>query len=148
MPHWAYLFLAAAPVLMAASYEAEIAAWRAQRESNLQSDTGWLTVAGLFWLKEGKNTFGSAAATDIVRSAGPAHAGVFERHGETVSASLSGEPPRRLKPDSEAPVDVVKLQDFTMFAIKRGDRYGIRLRDRNSAFRREFSGLHWYPVKA
>src|SRR5204863_3486321 len=37
--------------------------------------------------------------------------------------------------------------DLTMLVIKRGDRYGIRLRDKNSAFRREFRGLHWYPVK-
>jgi uncharacterized protein (DUF1684 family) len=84
----------------------------------------------------------------MVLPAGPAHAGVFERHGGTVSVEFPGESPRRLEPDSEAPADVVKLQDLTMFVINRGDRYGIRLRDKNSLFRREFSGLHWYPVKA
>src|SRR5215475_7527522 len=137
MPSWAHLFLAAAPILMAAGYEVEIAAWRAQREANLKSDTGWLTVAGLFWLKDGRNTFGSASTNDIVLPAGPAHAGIFEMRDGSVTGALSGEAPRALKPDSEALADVVTLQDLTMFVIKRGDRYGIRLRDRNSAFRRD-----------
>ena len=34
-----------------------------------------------------------------------------------------------------------------MFVIHRGDRYGIRLKDPESASRREFTGLHWFPVK-
>jgi uncharacterized protein (DUF1684 family) len=148
MTGWAHLFMAAAPLLMAAGYEAEIAAWRAQREANLRGDAGWLTVAGLFWLKEGRNTFGAGPSNDIVLPAGPAQAGVFEMHGGTVTGGLSGEPARPLKPDSEEPADVVKIQDLTMFVIKRSDRYGIRLRDKNSSFRREFSGLHWYPAKA
>jgi uncharacterized protein len=148
MLSWAHLFLAAAPILMAAGYEVEIAAWRAQREANLKSDSGWLTVAGLFWLKEGPNTFGSESTNDIVLPAGPPHAGVFEMRGTTVTAALGGGPGRTLTPDSEKSGDVVKIQDLTMSVIRRGDRYGIRLRDRNSSFRRGFSGLHWFPVKA
>jgi uncharacterized protein (DUF1684 family) len=34
-----------------------------------------------------------------------------------------------------------------MFVIQRGDRYGIRLKDKNSRFRREFTGLHYFPVR-
>jgi uncharacterized protein (DUF1684 family) len=132
---------------MAAGYEAEIAAWRAQRESNLKSDTGWLTVAGLFWLKDGRNTFGSAAGNDIVLPRGAAHGGVFVLHAGVVTGGLTGEAARTFKPDSEAPSDVVRIGDLTMFAIQRGDRYGIRLRDLQSSFRREFTSLRWYPAK-
>jgi uncharacterized protein (DUF1684 family) len=147
MPHWAYLFLATAPILVAAGYESEIAAWRAERESKLKADAGWLTVAGLFWLKPGRNTFGSASSNDIVLPDGPAQAGAFEMHAGQVTAALAGQPPRPLKHDSEAPADVVIIKDLTLFVIQRGDRYGIRLRDKNSSFRREFSTLHWFPVK-
>lgn len=147
MPHWVYLFLAAAPILVAASYESEIAACRAERESKLKADTGWLTVAGLFWLKDDRNTFGTASSNDIVLTDGPAQAGAFEMHAGQVTAALAGQSPRTLRPDSEAPTDVVILKDLTLFVIKRGDRYGIRLRDKNSSFRREFSPLRWYPVK-
>jgi uncharacterized protein len=146
MHHPAFILLAAAPLLMAVGYEAEILAWRVQRENALKSDTGWLTVAGLFWLNEGRNSFGSAGTSDIVLPDGPARAGAFELHSGSVSVTLPGQPARPLKFDSEADADVVKIKDLTLFPIKRGDRYGIRLKDKNSTFRREFTRLHWYPV--
>jgi uncharacterized protein (DUF1684 family) len=34
-----------------------------------------------------------------------------------------------------------------MFVIERGGKYAIRLKDKNSKMRREFTGLKWYPVK-
>ena len=43
----------------AADLQAErlsIDAWRAERVGRLTSDTGWLTLAGLLWLKEGDNS--------------------------------------------------------------------------------------------
>jgi uncharacterized protein (DUF1684 family) len=142
------LMLVLLPVAAGSSYEEEILTWRAQRETALKSDDGWLTVAGLFWLKPGANTFGSARDNDIVLRAGPARAGIFDLQGERIRVKLAGQAPRELHPDSEAADDVVRMQDLTLFAIKRGDRYGIRLRDRNSSLRREFTGLHWFPVKA
>ena len=45
----------------AAGERAAIEQWQAKRLASLTSDTGWLTLAGLFWLKAGKNTFGSGA---------------------------------------------------------------------------------------
>jgi hypothetical protein len=37
-------------------YQDTIDRWRHERETKLQADDGWLTVAGLFWLKEGINS--------------------------------------------------------------------------------------------
>jgi uncharacterized protein (DUF1684 family) len=137
----------AAGVLLAASYESEILSWRAEREQRLKSDNGWLTVAGLYWLKEGRNSFGAAKTNDIVLPDGPAQAGWFELHDGKVSVHVSGEAARTLEPDREAAGSVVRIEGLTMFPIKRGSRYGIRLRDKNSSFRRDFRGLHWYPIK-
>ena len=36
-------------------YQAGIVKWREQKETELKADGGWLTVTGLFWLKEGEN---------------------------------------------------------------------------------------------
>jgi uncharacterized protein (DUF1684 family) len=160
------LRLALGPVAVAAllaagaeTYHDEIRRWQADRERRLKADDGWLTVAGLFWLKEGKNRFGAEASNDIVLPAGsaPARAGVFEfRGGETrvrmedgVSATVDGKPAREalLRPDTARAPDIVAIGDLQMTLIKRGDRYGIRLRDRNSSLRREFSGLRFFPVK-
>ena len=57
-----------APTLSAAQtpYEGEIQKWRQDYETKLKGDDGWLSVAGLFWLKEGVNTFGTDANLNIV----------------------------------------------------------------------------------
>ena len=142
-----YLVLALAPAAMAMTYSDEILAWRAQRESKLKADSGWLTLAGLFWLKEGPNSFGSAGGNDIVLPDGPAKAGTVDLHGSKVTVTLAGGAPRALQPDKEEAGEVVRVKDLTLFPIQRGDRMGIRLKDKNSSFRREFTGLHWFPVK-
>ena len=131
---------------LAASYETSIQQWRLKREAALTADGGWLTVAGLFWLKEGDNTAGSDPAADIVLPRGPARAGVFHFHdGKTTFVSdKSSSPTQELTPDSD---DAISLDDMSMFVIHRGERYAIRLKDKQSKFRREFTGLHWYPPK-
>jgi hypothetical protein len=60
-------------------YVREIETWRRERLQRLTADGGWLTVAGLFWLKPGANRFGADAANEIVLPAhsAPAQAGTF-----------------------------------------------------------------------
>ena len=43
----------------------ETESWRVQRERDLKSDTGWLTVAGLVFLKPGVNTIGTHPDSDV-----------------------------------------------------------------------------------
>jgi hypothetical protein len=40
-------------------YENELNRWKAARIERLKNKTGWLNLAGLYWLKDGDNTFGS-----------------------------------------------------------------------------------------
>ncbi len=42
--------------------------------------------------------------------------------------------------------DIVTLASLSLSVIQRGDRYGIRLKDRNSRLRKEFTGLRYFPV--
>src|SRR5208283_4718502 len=78
------LALVAGAVLFgAATYQAEIAQWRRAREAELRGDGSWLTVAGLFWLRDGSNRFGKDASNEVVLPDGPAHAGAFDlRNGK------------------------------------------------------------------
>jgi hypothetical protein len=46
-------------------YVGQIEKWRADHEAELKSENGWLTVAGLFWLKDGANTVGAGSGFDI-----------------------------------------------------------------------------------
>jgi len=123
------LFLALGIVCTAGAdeaYRGEIEAWRVRREASLKADGGWLSVAGLFWLKDGPNHFGTDPKGDIVLPAGsaPSRAGVFELAAGKVTvtfareteASLKGERVTRaeLRPDSSGSPDVVSLGRLTL----------------------------------
>jgi pyrroloquinoline quinone (PQQ) biosynthesis protein C len=47
-------------------YTQEIESWHRSRINNLKAANGWLNLAGLFWLNEGKNSFGSDAGNAII----------------------------------------------------------------------------------
>jgi uncharacterized protein (DUF1684 family) len=141
------------------SYRADVKKWREDRETRLKADGGWLTVAGLFWLKPGDNRFGTDPGNDIVLPAGsaPEHAGVFKfaagRTTVMLARGVTGTVAGRaittadLKSDEKGAPDVLALRGLTMQVIKRGQRYAIRLKDKDSTLRKAFTGLHWYDVK-
>src|SRR5688572_29857359 len=67
-------------------YKASVEEWRRGREARLKAEGGWLSVAGLFWLKEGVHRFGSAPDNELVFPApAPARAGTFELKGGQVT---------------------------------------------------------------
>jgi uncharacterized protein (DUF1684 family) len=147
------------PMAPDAAYQAEIEKWREAREARLKADDGWLTVAGLFWLKHGDNTVGTDPSSDLVlpKGSAPAKVGVLDFHdgitsfqaASGVSVTLDGQPAKSgvLKPDSSGSPDLLSVNELTMFVIERGERYGIRLRDKNSLMRKAFKGLKYYPPK-
>ncbi len=150
----------ATPIAADEAYRAEVQKWRADREARLKADGGWLTVAGLYWLNEGPNRFGTDPAGDIVLPEGsaPAKAGVFELKGDRVTVALQpgvngrigGKPVSgavAMRSDTSGSPEVLEMGTLGMNVIKRGDRYGIRLKDKNSAIRKGFTGLRWFDVK-
>jgi uncharacterized protein (DUF1684 family) len=134
--------LAGAALFAATAFQSEVADWRKSREAALRRDGGWLTVTGLFWLREGPNRFGKEASNGITLPDGPARAGAFTLRNGKVTAAMGGSE-RELRPDSN---DVLKVGRLSLFAIKRGDRYGIRLKDPESPYLREFHGLEYFPA--
>jgi uncharacterized protein len=147
----------AGPRTSPASYRAEIRQFRQQRTAELKADDGWLTVAGLFWLKPGMNVAGSAPGSDILLPArAPARLGAFELKGDRVT--FRAEPAARVttagKPLGttaiDAPTDdatALAAGDFRMFVIQREDRFGVRMRDLKSAKRVGFKGLTFFPIR-
>jgi uncharacterized protein (DUF1684 family) len=109
------------------------------------------------WLHEGENTFGSASSNAIVLpySYVPARAGHFDLQADKtvvhinpgVPITLAGKPVEsmELRPDSKQ--DRLVIGDLTFFVHASGKRYGIRVKDKNNQLRKEFKGLHWYPVE-
>jgi len=142
-----------------ADYRGEIEKWRQQREARLKAEDGWLAVAGLFWLDEGVNRFGSDPGNSIALPAGaaPPVAGAFELRQDKVSVrvdpgvtvTVAGKPVAvmELRSDDPGPPDVLKIGRLSLHLIARGGRYGIRMKDPESETRRSFAGLRWFPVR-
>ena len=60
------------------SFADEHARWQKERVKRLKSGAGWLNLAGLYWLEEGENTFGSDSSNSIVfPEKAPAHIGKY-----------------------------------------------------------------------
>jgi uncharacterized protein (DUF1684 family) len=150
------LCTAATAVADNAAYKSSVEKWRKDYENDLKSDHGWLSISGLFWLHEGENRFGSDPLNDIAlpESSTPADAGYFElKAGKItvhvkrgVSITMNGKPVEtaELHPDSSE--DRLTIGDLQLWVHASGGRFAIRLRDKNSKLRQNFTGLHWFPV--
>lgn len=140
------------------AYRQSVEAWREKMDASLRAEDGWLALAGLFWLNEGSNPFGAAPESDIALPPNsiPAHVGSFEFHdgnttlrvGDGQIVTVNGERAftMPLRSDAEGSPSVVTVNDVSMIVIKRGDRYGIRVRDKNNPARKAFTGRTWYPI--
>ncbi len=140
------------------SYDEQIAKWRAERLKEISGEDGWTTLVGLFWLKEGKNTIGSSPSKDIVlpKARAPKSAGVLwldngivqleARRGAGVTRE--GKTVRKLvlKSDADGKPTVLKLSSLSFFVIKRGERLGLRVKDKKNPARSRFAGLNYYPT--
>lgn len=152
-------------IASSAAYDAAAtSAWREKREAEFKSPEGWLTVAGLHFLKPGDNTIGTDPANDIVLPEGtaPLQAGVVNLTApSTVSltlasgvqatgdgAAITG---RFTFRDGDAKTkrqaSKVTLNSLNLQVHRSGDRVAIRLRDPKSALLRDFHGLRWYPIE-
>lgn len=142
----------------ASEYVQEVEKWRQALEARLKADDGWLTVAGLWWLEKGDTPFGSAANAKIQLPPGnPPIAGFLRFDGQRVQLIpaegvplLVNDQPilisTLVNSDAESQSDTITLGDLTLLILKRGDRIGVRLKDKNSKYRREFTHRNWFPV--
>lgn len=140
------------------NYAGEIEKWRAAHEAELKSENGWLTVAGLFWLKEGVNTIGAGSGFDIelTENFRQGNFGAIDFSGgkavlkvePDVEALTGGNAVTEIEltSDAQGKPTVIQTGSQTFYLIKREDRFGIRLKDKNSRSRTGFTGLKWFPV--
>jgi hypothetical protein len=115
-------------------------------------------LAGLFWLKPGENSFGTAVSNRIVlpKGSAPTRAGVFELQNEEVTirvepgvqATAEGKPftSQKLQPDVSGEPTVIKLGRLRLHVIKRGDRLGVRVKDLEHPALRRPQPLDFFPI--
>src|SRR3989454_11890778 len=76
----------AAPAITAADQQS-FDKWKTELVENRKQK--WLPLAGLFWLKPGKNSFGADKDNVIIFPKGPGHGGWFILQGKDVSVKLA-----------------------------------------------------------
>ncbi len=137
-----------------AAYLQSFEKWKSELIDDLKQN--WLPLAGLFWLKPGANTFGSANDNAILLPAGPQHAGVFQLQGDEVSVELQpgveaeidgkSEIKAKLQADVSGDPTRIELGSLRMHLIKRGERLGIRVKDLQSQAARNYAGPVFFPL--
>lgn len=140
------------------AYTREIQKWRAERLEEINGDDGWTTLVGLFWLNEGRNNFGSDQANDIVlpRNRSPKlggslrlDKGVVQLEATPVAGvTIDGIPVSKLvlQSDASGKPTVLKMGSLTFFVIKRGEKFGLRVKDKQNPARSHFAGLDYFPI--
>jgi uncharacterized protein (DUF1684 family) len=141
-----------------AAYLEETRAWQQQRLERLKDKDGWLSLAGLYWLEEGSNRFGSDPDNDIQfpDKAAP-FCGTLELNQGVVTLKVvdgvdiySGDSlVRQMNLVDDHLPNTTRLQqgDLAWYIVKRGERYGIRLRDYKHPRIHELDHIPSYPIQ-
>jgi uncharacterized protein (DUF1684 family) len=139
-------------------YEAKVAAWRTEKYDSLVRENGWLALAGLVWLKEGRNLIGSNPMCEIVLpERAPTFLGIAELKGRTVRLTVA-EGVRvkvndrlvqkaALKSTKEAKPSVITWNEtLRMVVHEHSGKYAIRLWDNLRPQRFSLPPLKWFPI--
>lgn len=138
-------------------YQYEVNLWHSKRIDGLKKDTGWLNLVGLYWLEEGENTIGSSDKNKIVfPQNAPEEIGILTLKDSTLffnssnenNVNLNGETiiNIEMKPDISGNPTILETGSLRWFIIKRGDKYGIRLRDLEAELLKSFEGIERFPI--
>lgn len=132
--------------------------WRAGEEADLTKPDGWLTLAGLFWLKDGVDTVGAGPQFDVRLTDNFKQGkfgeidfknGVATLHvASGVEAQCDGRPVSTLVlvSDEKGKPSEIRTGSQTFYLIQRENRFGIRLKDSESNARLTFKGQRWFPI--
>ncbi len=165
---WLFLLpvsLAAQSTHTGSSYKAEIESWIAARDASLRSNASPLSLTGMFWLKEGENTFGTGPDNDIIFPEGTLakNAGKYIVRNDSVILELNNNTgilskgkkavsrfaiPQQdsLKYKSNEWSIVLEKGALRWFLMINGGRLALRLLDSNSREHRSYKGVNRYPV--
>jgi uncharacterized protein (DUF1684 family) len=145
----------------AMSHAETIEAYRAGRVERLRSDSGWLTICGFSWLKEGDNSVGTAERSDIRLSEGMAPPALG-----TLRLELEPSPRVTLQTFPDVSVQIediyatgsaviweeggeakkVSSDRGSFWVISRNDAYAVRMQDPECHLRTGFTEIDFYEI--
>ena len=145
-------------------YSEELKQWDGARIAALKDPNGWLNLEGLFWLKKGVNSFGSASTNDLVydNAAFPKHLGdfiyedgkVYWKEGITEKITINDGDLVLANSETLNLLTVPEgkytsqWKDFVWVVIQREDKVGVRFRNLKAKTLLEFKGIERFSVDA
>lgn len=146
---WIVLFLAAAcrpaeTTFDPSAHAEEIRKWQENRGERLRREDGWLSLVALQWLEPGENkveSFGTLVLEDGAVTLNPAADAELTIDQKPVSGKVE------LRDDSDSNGPTIVYAGRRNFQIiKRGERFGVRIKDPDAKTRVEFKGLDYFPI--
>lgn len=131
--------------------------WQGKRLESLKSENGWLNLVGLHWLNDGQNPFGSSEANNIIfPENAPDFIGTIILYKGNLSIAINEDievfindsllKESNILTDADKETTKFRMGNFRWYIIKRGDRYGIRLRDLESPLINKITELPSFPI--
>jgi uncharacterized protein len=138
-------------------YEERILQWRAKKYNDLVGENGWLALAGLTWLKPGRNLVGSNPMCEVtLPERAPTFLGIIELSGKTarlqvadgVQVQVNGKPAQKavLKSSKDPKPSYITWNDIRMVLHEHAGRYSIRIWDNQRRNRFTLPLLKWFPI--
>lgn len=130
---------------------------RKERDERVRNNPRhWLALAGLFYLEEGDNPFGSADSNKIVLPGFPhPRSGCLRLEGDKVSlieaadgVKLNRQKPelRLLQADTDGDPDLIEAGRIHLMVIRRGGKAMLRAWDVEAQAVKDFKGFKYFPV--
>ena len=140
------------------TYEKEMQTWQQKRIQALKDPNGWINLTGLFWLKPGKNSFGSAPTNDFVyqHKNMPSKAGYFlwenqqvywvSNSGISIKINDSLITKDLVFEEGKNQASLMALGSLRWNIIQREEKIGVRLRDLASPLLTSFKGTERFAL--
>ena len=140
----------------AANWQDELESWKKDRVERLKKPHGWLSLIGMEWLHEGKNSIGSDESNDIILPHGPSQVGVFTLQDKAISFTPKDNVEIRVNKekitetinvamDSSGNPTVFTIDTFEFYVIERG-KPALRIKDSQAQTRKDFTQIDYYPA--
>ena len=138
-------------------YEEQILRWQAKKLEERIGENGWMALAGLFWLNQGRNLIGSNPMCEVtLPERGPTFLGLVELKGkvarlqiaEGVHAQVNGKLTKKtiLKTDHEPKPSYITWNDIRMVIHEYAGKYAMRVWDNERRHRFTLPLLKWFPI--
>jgi uncharacterized protein (DUF1684 family) len=138
-------------------YESQILLWQARKYDERVGENGWMSLAGLFWLNQGRNLVGSNPMCEVtLPEHAPTFLGIIEWKGKTirlqvaegVQVQVNGRLVQSavIRSDRAATPSFITWNQIRLVLHEYAGKYGVRIWDNQKRNRFTLPLLKWFPI--